>query len=111
MKLPSGKGISRLSSHELAERLSYLTWSSLPDEELSELARRDALQDPATLRAQVRRMLRSPKIDAFATEFFGQWLRYRDLVERDPIQTTLVFTDQVVASAGNPKSVWKKLFG
>lgn len=78
-------GIQTLSSHALAARLSYFLWSSLPDDELLATAQSNALQDEAQLRAHTRRMLKDPRVSAFAREFFGQWLRYRDYLARDPI--------------------------
>lgn len=65
-----------LSDFELASRLSFSLWSSLPDEELCELAARGVLQDETLLKQQVTRMLKSPKARRMATEFFGQWLGY-----------------------------------
>lgn len=69
----------RLSSQELASRLSYFLWSSLPDAELAALADGDKLRDPAVLRAQTRRMLASPKARALVESFTGQWLQTRNL--------------------------------
>lgn len=63
-----------LTDFELASRLSYFLWSSMPDEELFELARQQQLKDPKTLLAQTRRMLRDPKSKAFSQHFAGQWL-------------------------------------
>ena len=59
---------------ELASRLSYFLWSSMPDDELMAQARRDKLHEDATLEAQVRRMLKDPKSKALAEYFGGQWL-------------------------------------
>nr|CAA9298369.1 Protein of unknown function DUF1592 [uncultured Armatimonadetes bacterium] len=70
---------SRLGSYELASRLSYFLWSSMPDEELFKLAAKDALQDPNVLAAQARRMLKDPKAKALADNFAGQWLQLRKL--------------------------------
>ena len=69
----------RLDTAALASRLSYFLWSSTPDEELLTLAEQGKLSDPATLYAQVERMLKSPKASAFTTNFTGQWLSLRDL--------------------------------
>ena len=69
----------RLTDFELASRLSYFVWSSLPDDELSRLAASGKLSDPITLNAQVRRMLRDPKSRALAEHFAGQWLQTRML--------------------------------
>jgi hypothetical protein len=68
------RGHRRLNSFELAARLSYFLWSSPPDEELLALARRDDLQKPAVLAAQVDRMLADDKSRRFASGFTYQWL-------------------------------------
>lgn len=76
-----------ISDFELAERLSFFLWSSVPDDALFELAARDALSEPATLRAQIRRMLDDPRSRALADEFAAQWLDLRRLettCEPDP---------------------------
>ncbi|MEZ6143466.1 MAG: DUF1592 domain-containing protein [Zavarzinella sp.] len=70
---------------ELATRLSLLIWSSVPDEELMSHAAKGTLRNPGFLKKQVRRMLHDPRSAAFAEEFFGQWLRFRDYREKDPI--------------------------
>ncbi len=82
---PAGQGIHPLTDDAMARRLSYFLWASLPDDELLKAARAGKLQDDAVLRAQVRRMMKDPKIEAFSREFFGQWLRYRDYLAKDPI--------------------------
>ena len=69
----------RLSDVELASRLSFFLWSSLPDDELLGLAERGALGDPAVLEAQVARMLADPRAHSLATNFAGQWLYLRNL--------------------------------
>lgn len=82
---PAGAGLHPLSGDALARRLSYFLWSSLPDDELLAAAQAGQLQDEQALKAQVRRMLKDPKSEAFAREFFGQWLRYRDYLSKDAI--------------------------
>lgn len=69
----------RLSDTELATRLSYFLWSSMPDDELLTLAEAAKLRDPATLDAQVKRMMTDKKAAAFADNFAGQWLEIRNL--------------------------------
>ena len=69
----------RLDSFEMASRLSYLLWSSMPDDELLKLAGEDKLQDDAVLEAQVRRMLADSKAQAFTKDFAGQWLRFSEV--------------------------------
>ena len=69
----------QVSDLELASRLSFFLWSSLPDEELVALASRSELSNPETLRAQVDRMLQDPRSAAFIENFSGQWLALRNL--------------------------------
>jgi hypothetical protein len=64
---------------ELATRLSYFLWSSLPDDPLLDLASRGELRRPGVLEAQVKRMLADPKAQALVEEFGGQWLQFRAL--------------------------------
>ncbi len=66
----------RLSDWELANRLSYFLWSSLPDDELRRAAAAGELQDASQLAKQARRMSADPKARRLATEFFGQWLGF-----------------------------------
>jgi hypothetical protein len=74
-----------ISQHELATRLSYFLWASMPDGELRRAADAATLRNPRVLAAQVRRMLRDPKARALAEHFGGQWLQFRALesVTRD----------------------------
>lgn len=69
----------RVSDFELATRLSYFIWSSMPDDTLLALAIAGKLSDPATLEAQTRRLLADPKARALADNFGSQWLRTREL--------------------------------
>jgi mono/diheme cytochrome c family protein len=68
-----------IGDYELASRLSYFLWASMPDDELFKLAGQKRLRDPQVLDAQIRRMIQSPKSAALADSFAGQWLRVRDL--------------------------------
>ena len=76
----------RIDDLELASRLSFFLWSSIPDDELLSLATAGKLKDPAVLERQVKRMLADPKSDALVTNFFGQWLYLRNMpgVHPDP---------------------------
>jgi mono/diheme cytochrome c family protein len=76
----------RIGDFELATRLSYFLWSSMPDEELYRLARESKLSDPAIRQSQARRMLNDPKAQALVDNFGGQWLHIRNLdhVRPDP---------------------------
>ena len=69
----------RLSDTELATRLSYFLWSSMPDDQLMSLAESNKLHEPAVLDGQVKRMLGDKKAAAFADNFAGQWLEVRNL--------------------------------
>ncbi len=82
---PPGNSVQPLSDLALASRLSYFLWSSLPDEELLQLARDGKLRDEQVLLTQTRRMMRSPKVSGFALEFFGPWLKYRDFLEQESV--------------------------
>ncbi len=69
---------------ELASRLSFFLWSSIPDDELIEVAARKKLRERATLEQQVKRMLADPRADALVTSFAGQWLYLRNLAAVTP---------------------------
>jgi len=69
----------RLSDLELASRLSFFLWSSVPDDELRDAAVRGQLKNPAVLERQVRRLLADPRADALVSNFAGQWLFLREL--------------------------------
>ena len=69
---------------ELASRLSFFLWSSIPDDELLSVAQQGRLKDPATLDAQVRRMLADPKSQAIVDNFAGQWLQLRNVRNVQP---------------------------
>ncbi|BCS32324.1 hypothetical protein TBR22_A15340 [Luteitalea sp. TBR-22] len=73
-----------VSDHELATRLSYFLWASLPDAELRRVADRGQLRVKGVLEAQVRRMLADPKSQALVEEFGGQWLQFRALESVSP---------------------------
>jgi len=74
----------RLTDLDLASRLSFFLWSSIPDDELREAAVRGALKDPPELERQVRRMLADPRADALVSNFAGQWLYLRELKNARP---------------------------
>jgi hypothetical protein len=73
-----------VSDHELASRLSFFLWSSMPDETLFRLAEQGQLRKPDVLEAQVRRMVADPKADALLQNFAGQWLHVRNLQNAAP---------------------------
>ncbi len=83
-KAAGAEGAHRISEHELASRLAYFLWSSMPDEELMSLADRRQLRKPATIAAQVQRMLKDQKSSALIENFGGQWLELRRLESVKP---------------------------
>ncbi len=74
----------RVSELELAARLSFFFWSSIPDDELLEVAERGQLKDPAVLERQVRRMLADERAAALVNNFAGQWLYLRNVPSTRP---------------------------
>ncbi|MGE3508064.1 MAG: DUF1592 domain-containing protein [Vicinamibacterales bacterium] len=77
-------GVYRISDRELASRMSFFIWSSLPDDELLTLAEQGRLNDPATIERQVARMLRDPRASALTTNFAAQWLLLRNMATVRP---------------------------
>ncbi len=75
----AGTPAKAISEFELATRLSYFLWSSMPDETLTQLAERGELRKPGVLKAQVERMLKDSKSAALVENFAGQWLMLRNL--------------------------------
>jgi hypothetical protein len=74
-----------ISDLELASRLSFFLWSSIPDQELIQVASQKKLHDPEILKGQVQRMLADPRSQAFVQNFTGQWLNVRALPSKEPI--------------------------
>ena len=108
----------RISDLELASRLSFFLWSSIPDNELLRSAEAGRLRDPEELERQVRRMLADPRADALTRNFAGQWLQLRNLADtavrpgdpyslafdeslrRGMIRETELFVDSIVRENG-----------
>lgn len=74
-----GNPVYRINDVELASRLAFFLWSSIPDDELLNAAARGSLSDPTVLEREVRRMLADPKAQALTTNFAGQWLHLRNV--------------------------------
>jgi hypothetical protein len=87
-KDPPTGGAHRITDIELASRLSYFLWSSMPDDQLLALAEKGQLHSPDVLHAQVKRMLADPKAHSLATNFAGQWLQTRNLQYQKPDHKT-----------------------
>jgi hypothetical protein len=82
-KAPAGEKAGPVSDWELANRLSYFLWSSMPDQELRALAAAGRLREPEVLTAQARRMLKDERIRRLSTEFACQWLHIYDFDQLD----------------------------
>jgi hypothetical protein len=78
MKPGSGE-VAPVSAIDLASRLSFFLWSTIPDEELLDAAEQGTLKDPAILEQQVKRMMADSKAEAWVDNFFGQWLMLRNV--------------------------------
>jgi len=76
--------IYRVSDLDLASRLSFFLWSSLPDDELLKVAAQGKLKNPAVFDREVERMLHDPKAESLVTNFAGQWLQLRNLRNVQP---------------------------
>jgi mono/diheme cytochrome c family protein len=89
----------RISDLELASRLSFFLWSSIPDNQLLNLAAAGKLKEPAVLEQQVRRMLADSRSNALVTNFFGQWLYLRNMPGVHPDQDAFPEFDENLRAA------------
>jgi mono/diheme cytochrome c family protein len=89
----------RITDIELASRLSFFLWSSIPDDELLAAAEKGQLREADAVRAQVQRMLADPRADAFVTNFAGQWLFLRNLQAVVPVQNLFPDFDDTLRQA------------
>jgi hypothetical protein len=74
----------RVGDLELASRLSYFLWNTMPDDELVSVARKGTLHDPLVLEKQVKRLLADPRSESLSTKFAGEWLHLPDLETINP---------------------------
>jgi len=91
--------IYELSDLELASRLSFFLWSSIPDDELLAAAESRRLREPAMLSRQIRRMLADPKSQALVTNFAGQWLHIRNIRSATPDKNDFPNFDRTLLQA------------
>ena len=89
----------RVSDLELASRLSFFIWSSIPDDELLDAASSGRLKDPKVLEQQVRRMLADPRSESLVTNFAAQWLYLRDISAKLPDEILFADFDETLRSA------------
>ena len=95
----AGSAPYRISDLELASRLSFFLWSSVPDDELLEIAEKKNLHQPEILRRQVRRMLADPRSQALVENFAGQWLFIRNVAVHQPSPEVLFHFDDNLRQA------------
>ena len=91
--------VHRVSDIELASRLSFFLWSSIPDDELLAVAERGELSDPSMLERQVQRMLADPRSRALVQNFVGQWLFLRNIPKMQPDITAFTYFDDNLRQA------------
>jgi mono/diheme cytochrome c family protein len=89
----------RISDLELASRLSFFIWSSIPDDDLLDAAAAGRLKDPKALEQQVRRMLADPRSESLVTNFAAQWLYLRDIAAKQPDEILFADFDETLRTA------------
>ena len=89
----------RVSDLELASRLSFFIWSSIPDDELLDAAVAGRLKDPKSLEQQVRRMLADRRSESLVTNFAAQWLYLRDIAAKQPDEILFADFDETLRAA------------
>jgi hypothetical protein len=89
----------RISDLELASRLSFFLWSSIPDDELLDAAIAGKLKNPATLEQQVKRMVADPRSESMVTNFAAQWLYLRDIESKVPDEILFPDFDETLRAA------------
>ncbi len=108
---PDSKAAHLVSGFELASRLSYFLWSSMPDDELLDLGESGELLDPEVLKKQVDRMLDDPKSQSLVDNFAGQWLFLRALADKVPNSEAFPdFDEQLRASMKKESDLFFKGF-
>jgi hypothetical protein len=89
----------RISDYDLASRLSYFLWASVPDKELLNAAMQGTLKNPVVLDKQVRRMIADPRSEALATRFASQWFRLQDIDQIKPDALAYPAYDHILAES------------
>ncbi len=89
----------KISDVDLASRLSFFLWGTIPDRQLIDVAARGVLSQPAELDRQVRRMIADPRSEALSTRFASQWLRLQDLQKIEPDALAFPYYDETLAKA------------
>jgi cytochrome c553 len=101
-EIPTGAApgsIYRIHDTDLASRLSFFLWGTIPDRELVDLAAKAQLSRPEVFDRQVRRMLADPRAESLGTRFAAQWLRLQDLDKVEPDALSFPYFDELLAEA------------
>ena len=93
------RDVYRISDLELASRLSFFIWSSIPDDELLDVAVAGRLKDPKVLEQQVRRMLADRRSESLVSNFAAQWLYLRDIAAKQPDEILFADFDETLRTA------------
>ncbi len=99
MPAAGARGVYNISDVDLASRLSFFLWGTIPDRQLIDLAAKGTLSRPDVFERQVRRMLADRRSEALATRFAGQWLRLQDLHKNEPDALAFPYFDEALAMA------------
>ena len=91
--------VYRIADDDLASRLSFFLWGTIPDQELIDLAGKGTLSQPAVFEREVRRMLADPRSEALGTRFASQWLRLQDLKKVEPDALAFPYYDATLSDA------------
>jgi hypothetical protein len=91
--------VYKISDIDLASRLSFFLWGTIPDRQLIDVAAKGTLSTPAVFERQVRRMLADPRSEALSTRFAAQWLRLQDLQKIEPDALDYPYFDEILAKA------------
>lgn len=108
----AGTAVRPLDDYELAARLSYFLWNSLPDDELTRLAAAGKLREPTMLRNQTARMLRDPKSRRFVESFAGQWLSVGEFGSVEPARDYVSYDEPLeLAELEEPLAFFQHVLG
>jgi hypothetical protein len=101
---PTSSAVTTLSDYEVASRLSYFLWSSMPDAQLTTAAAMGTLANAKGIPAQVTRMIADPKFSGFINNFVGQWLGVQNVADVSPDPTMFPNVDQPLIDAIAPET-------
>jgi hypothetical protein len=105
---PAPGQVGQLGAYEVASRLSYFIWSSMPDAELFQKAGDQSLTQPDEMQRQVKRMLQDPKATALVENLAGEWLGARELAVKEITLSDFMFDDPLRAAMGQEATLFLK---